>query len=335
MAWSTGGSVSPRPGGRLRMSSSACGRSTSRTIQASRSSTSTRSRAAPRLQARLHHHPAVPAEDRHGAAGAEARRPSAQAPPPADARHDAAPGRLEARLARRPAGARPDHHHGRRHQRDLLRLPDRGGRHDEQLSRAGRGDRAAGPVHGALHRSRQPLLLHPGSWRQGLQDPADPGWPSAQAARHRPHPGVLAGSQRPLRARLSHPARSPAQGAGAGRDHHHRGRQPLHPRGLPAQHNARFAEPAEEPAAVFVEVPEALWRDVLCVQEERRVGNDNCVRWHGRSLQIPPTPLRPHLVRATIRVHEYPDGTLAIFKGPQRLASFPPAAPAPAEELAA
>jgi transposase len=101
------------------------------------------------------------------------------------------------------------------------------------------------------------------------------------------------------------------------------------------EHNARFAVPAEEPASAFVQVPEALWRDMLCIQEERRVGNDNCVRWHGRSLQIPPTPLRPHLVRATVRVHDYPDGTLAIFKGPQRLASFPPAASAAPEELAA
>lgn len=101
------------------------------------------------------------------------------------------------------------------------------------------------------------------------------------------------------------------------------------------EHNTRFAVPAEEPASTFVQVPEALWRDVLCIQEERRVGNDNCVRWHGRSLQIPPTPLRPHLVRATVRVHDYPDGTLAIFKGPQRLASFPPAAPVAPEELAA
>ena len=59
------------------------------------------------------------------------------------------------------------------------------------------------------------------------------------------------------------------------------------------------------------------------------------MRWRGRSLQIPPTPLRPHLVRATVRVHDYPDGTVAIFKGPQRLASFPLAAPATAEDLAA
>lgn len=40
---------------------------------------------------------------------------------------------------------------------------------------------------------------------------------------------------------------------------------------LPA-YNTRFAVPAEEPASVFVEVPEALWRDALAIQEERRVG---------------------------------------------------------------
>jgi hypothetical protein len=100
-------------------------------------------------------------------------------------------------------------------------------------------------------------------------------------------------------------------------------------------HNGRFGVPPDEPAAVFVKVPEALWRDVLSIQEERRVGNDNCVAWRGRSLQLPPTPLRPHLVRARVRVHDYPDGSLAIFNGPQRLASFPPAVPATAEDLAA
>lgn len=92
---------------------------------------------------------------------------------------------------------------------------------------------------------------------------------------------------------------------------------------LPA-HNQRFAVPAEDPASAFVKVPEVLWRDALAIQEERRVGNDNCVRWRGRTLQIPATPLCPHRVRSTIRVHDYPDGSVAIFKGPQRLADFPP-----------
>lgn len=100
-------------------------------------------------------------------------------------------------------------------------------------------------------------------------------------------------------------------------------------------HNRTFAVAPEEPAAAFVVVPEALWRDVLAIQEERVVGNDNCVAWRGRQLQIPATPLRPHLVRARVRVHDYPDGTIAIFKGPKRLASFPPAPPATAEDLAA
>ena len=62
--------------------------------------------------------------------------------------------------------------------------------------------------------------------------------------------------------------------------------------------------------------------EILCVQEERRVGNDNTVPWRGLSLQIPPSPREPHFVRATVRVHEYPDGRLAIFHGPHRLADY-------------
>jgi hypothetical protein len=29
-----------------------------------------------------------------------------------------------------------------------------------------------------------------------------------------------------------------------------------------------------------------------------------------------------HFVRATVQVHEYPDGRLAIFHGPHRLAAY-------------
>jgi hypothetical protein len=42
-------------------------------------------------------------------------------------------------------------------------------------------------------------------------------------------------------------------------------------------------------------------RDILCIHEERRVGNDNTVKWRGLTLQIPPSPLRAHFVRATVR----------------------------------
>jgi len=91
-----------------------------------------------------------------------------------------------------------------------------------------------------------------------------------------------------------------------------------------ADYNTRFAVAPEQPGSAFVPVARAQWRDVLCVQEERVVGNDNTVRFEGRVLQIPPSPLRPHFVRAKVRVHHYPDGTYAIFHGPRCLARYRP-----------
>jgi len=82
--------------------------------------------------------------------------------------------------------------------------------------------------------------------------------------------------------------------------------------------------PAEAGSA-FVRDRTCRVRDILCIHEERRVGNDNTVKWRGLTLQIPPRPLRPHFVRAAVRVHEYPDGRLAVFHGPHRLADYDPA----------
>ena len=89
-----------------------------------------------------------------------------------------------------------------------------------------------------------------------------------------------------------------------------------------AEHNARFAVPAEQQGSAFVADPTGAWRDILCIQEERRVGNDNTVKWRRLDLQLPPSRLRPHFVKATVRVHEYPDGELAVFWGPHRLADY-------------
>ncbi len=89
-----------------------------------------------------------------------------------------------------------------------------------------------------------------------------------------------------------------------------------------AQYNAAFAIMPEQPGSAFVADRAGLAREILSIQEERRVGNDNTVKWRSLSLQIPPSPLRPHFVRATVRVHEYPDGRLAIFHGPHRLAQY-------------
>ena len=92
------------------------------------------------------------------------------------------------------------------------------------------------------------------------------------------------------------------------------------------EHNARFAIAAAETGSAFVPVAESQWRDVLCAQEERTVAPDNTVSWNGRRLQIPPHPARAHFVRAKVRVHEYPDGAMAIFHGPRCLVRWENAA---------
>jgi hypothetical protein len=92
---------------------------------------------------------------------------------------------------------------------------------------------------------------------------------------------------------------------------------------LPA-HNARFAITPAEAGSAFVPVAERQWRDVLCIQEDRTVAPDNTVAWNGRRLQIPAHPSRAHFVRAKVRVHEYPDGELAIFHGPRCLVRWRP-----------
>lgn len=88
------------------------------------------------------------------------------------------------------------------------------------------------------------------------------------------------------------------------------------------EHNARFAVPAAEKGSAFVPYVGRPLEDVLSLQEDRQVGRDNCVQWNGLSLQIPPQRHRHHYVKATVRVHQYPDGRFAIFDGPICLARF-------------
>ncbi len=88
-----------------------------------------------------------------------------------------------------------------------------------------------------------------------------------------------------------------------------------------AEHNARFAVAAAEEGSAFVSFA-GNFKDVLCIREKRIVSNDNCVRYDGRILQIPELRHRRHFVKATVMVHAYPDGTLAIFHGPRLLARY-------------
>jgi hypothetical protein len=88
-------------------------------------------------------------------------------------------------------------------------------------------------------------------------------------------------------------------------------------------HNARFARPAAVPESAFVAVHDpARLVETLCVQDNRVVGRDNTVSWERLKLQLPESPLRHHWVKAQVRVHEYPDGLLAVFHGPRCIARY-------------
>jgi hypothetical protein len=87
------------------------------------------------------------------------------------------------------------------------------------------------------------------------------------------------------------------------------------------RHNARFAVEPTEDGSAFIPFLGDL-DDILCIEEERVVSNDNTVRYEGRVLQIPESRHRRHFVKAKVRVHEYWDGSLAIFHGPRKIARY-------------
>ncbi len=62
--------------------------------------------------------------------------------------------------------------------------------------------------------------------------------------------------------------------------------------------------------------------EVLCIQEDRQVGHDNCVSFNRLKLQIPESPLRAHFVKANVKVRHYIDGSHAIFHGPRCLGRY-------------
>jgi hypothetical protein len=88
------------------------------------------------------------------------------------------------------------------------------------------------------------------------------------------------------------------------------------------EHNRQFTEPSTLPESAFIPFLQGSLPDILCEQIERSVGNDNCVSFDGKSLQIPADQFRYHYVRARVKVHRYVDGTMAIFHGPRKLAHF-------------
>jgi transposase len=92
---------------------------------------------------------------------------------------------------------------------------------------------------------------------------------------------------------------------------------------LPA-HNRRFAVAAAEPGTAFVPWTGSDLAEILCHQEDRIVGNDNTVVFGRLRLQIEPSPLRAHFVKAVVQVRRYADHTIAIFYGPRCIGRYDP-----------
>jgi hypothetical protein len=90
---------------------------------------------------------------------------------------------------------------------------------------------------------------------------------------------------------------------------------------LPA-FNAEFTQPALTSGSAFIPWIGDNLDDILCERYARTVGRDNCVSFERLTLQIPADPYRCNDIKTKVRVHRYLDGTLAIFHGPRKLASY-------------
>lgn len=81
------------------------------------------------------------------------------------------------------------------------------------------------------------------------------------------------------------------------------------------RHNDEFSVPAASPQIAYIPWVGKSLADVLCIQESRTVQRDNTVHYDGLVLQIPKNEYRHHYVRAGVQVHQYPNGSLAIYYG--------------------
>ena len=91
---------------------------------------------------------------------------------------------------------------------------------------------------------------------------------------------------------------------------------------LPA-HNARFARPPAIAESAFVTIRDpAGLADILCVRRSAWSAATTPSPMPGLRLQLPESRARAHYVKARVKVHEYPNGALAVFHGPRLLARF-------------
>jgi len=87
-------------------------------------------------------------------------------------------------------------------------------------------------------------------------------------------------------------------------------------------HNRTWTVPAAEEGTAFVPYHGDQLARICALQQERVVGNDNCVAFERRRLQIPQAAWRYSFAKGRVTVYAHLDGTLSIGYGPHTLGRY-------------
>lgn len=92
---------------------------------------------------------------------------------------------------------------------------------------------------------------------------------------------------------------------------------------LPEFNQSMSVKPQEEKSA-FVPWKSSHIKldDILCLQEQRTVNHDNTVSYKGQCYQLSQGKDRYSYAKCKVMVHEYGDGSIALFHGPRHIGQF-------------
>ena len=87
-------------------------------------------------------------------------------------------------------------------------------------------------------------------------------------------------------------------------------------------HNRTWTVPAEGDGTAFLPSIGGQLDRICAVQHDRVVGNDHCVQFGRRRLQIPQASWRDSFAKCGVKIYEHLDGMLSIGHGPHTLGSY-------------
>jgi len=87
-------------------------------------------------------------------------------------------------------------------------------------------------------------------------------------------------------------------------------------------HNRTWTVLAAGPGTAFVPYTGGPLDRICALQHDRVVGNDNCIQFGRRRLQLPPASWRYSFAKCRVKVYEHLDGTLSIGHGPHLLGRY-------------